>query len=98
MTITKCRNCQSNLLKKLFSFGNLYFTGKFPSKKNEKIPKGFLNIVICNNCKLVQLDRSFNKEFLYGKDYGYRTGINRTMTNHVNSVVKVLSKKVNLNS
>ena len=31
---------------------------------------------------------------MYGKDYGYRTGINTTMTKHVASVVKKLSSIV----
>ncbi len=88
MIISKCRNCQSNLLEKLFSLGKLSFTGKFPSKKRDIISKAEINIVICKKCKLVQLDRNFNKKFLYGKDYGYRTGINHTMTNHVKKVVK----------
>ena len=35
-----------------------------------------MSLVMCLNCKLVQLDQDFNPEYLYGKDYGYRTGIN----------------------
>ena len=35
-----------------------------------------------------QLDRNFNPKFLYSKDYGYRTGINNTMTNHVKYVAQ----------
>ena len=57
MIISKCRNCQSNLLKELFSLGNLSFTGKFASKK-DIIPKAKIKIVICKNCRLVQLDRN----------------------------------------
>ena len=97
MIISNCRNCNSNTLKKIFSLGNLYFTGKFPAKKNNKVLKGYINIVLCNKCKLVQLDRSFKREMLYGKDYGYRTGINKTMTDHVGSVVATLQKKIKLN-
>ncbi len=96
MKIKKCRNCNSNNLKNLFSLGNLSFTGKFP-KKNKNIPKALLNLVMCDSCKLVQLDRNFNKNYLYGNDYGYRTGINKTMTEHVKAVNKILSKKVKLN-
>ena len=96
MIISKCRNCQSNLLKELFSLGNLSFTGKFASKKKDIIPKAKIKIVICKNCRLVQLDRNFNKKFLYGKDYGYRTGINQTMTNHVKEVVRTMKKLTKL--
>ena len=45
-------------------------------------------MVICEKCKLVQLDRNFNPKVLYSQDYGYRTGINKTMTNHVKDVVQ----------
>ena len=41
---------------------------------------------MCKRCKLVQLSQNFNEKYLYGKDYGYRTGINKTMTNHVKNV------------
>ena len=96
MIISKCRNCQSKLLEKLFSLGKLSFTGKFPSNEREIISKAEISIVICKKCKLVQLDRNFNKKFLYGKDYGYRTGINKTMTNHVKEVVKNMEQLTKL--
>ena len=51
---------------------------------------------MCKKCKLVQLDRSFNPKYLYSKDYGYRTGINKTMTEHVEKVVISATKKVKL--
>ena len=97
MKIKKCRNCNSTELKFLFTLGNFAFTGKFPSKF-QKIPKAELTLVMCYKCKLVQLDRNFNRNYLYGKDYGYRTGMNKTMTNHVETVVKDILSKINLNT
>ena len=85
-----CRNCKFNIKQNLFSLGKISFTGKFPKNKKINIPKKFLNLSMCDKCKLVQLDRNFNKKYLYGDDYGYRTGLNKTMTNHVKSVVEVL--------
>ena len=35
-------------------------------------------------------------KYLYGPDYGYRTGVNKTMMNHVKDVAKKLSKKTKL--
>ena len=95
MKIKKCRNCKKEKLSKLFSLGNMSFTGKFASK-NKKIKKAPVHLVMCLNCKLVQLAHNFNLKYLYGPDYGYRTGINETMRNHVSTVVKKLSKKVKL--
>ena len=64
------------------------FTGKFPKSSSHNVPKAQLNLLMCKKCKLVQLDRNFNIKYLYGKDYGYRTGINQTMTDHVKETVK----------
>ena len=80
MKITKCRNCFSKNIPKLFSLGKMSFTGKFGIFK-KKIPKDYINLIMCSNCRLVQLDRNFNHKYLYSNDYGYRTGINQTMTN-----------------
>lgn len=91
MKISKCRNCSKKKLIKVFSFGNLAFTGKFSKFRNVK--KAPLRLSICNNCKLIQLSDSYNIKYLYGFDYGYRTGLNQTMTMHVKNVVKFLKKK-----
>tara|TARA_B100001564_G_C20635835_1_gene669669 strand:+ start:598 stop:1815 length:1218 start_codon:yes stop_codon:yes gene_type:complete len=95
MKINKCRNCGSKKIKKLFSLGKLCFTGKFPSI-NQKIKKEPISLIICKKCELVQLAHNFDQKYLYGPDYGYRTGINKTMLNHVKSIVKYLSKKVKI--
>ena len=95
MKIQKCRNCKSRNIRQLFSLGKMSFTGKFGILK-QQIPKDYINLVICNKCQLVQLDRNFNPKYLYANDYGYRTGINQTMTNHVKNVVALLKKKAHL--
>ena len=86
MKIKKCRNCYSSNIKKLFSLGKMSFTGKFPKNLKDRIPKDFISLIMCKKCRLVQLDRNFNPNYLYSQDYGYRTGINSTMTKHVHSV------------
>ena len=97
MTIP-CRNCKKKNHSNLFSLGNLSFTGKFANSKKQNIPKGEVTLIKCNYCHLVQLNRNFNPKFLYGKDYGYRTGLNLTMTNHVKSVALEGLKIGNLKS
>lgn len=96
MKIKNCRNCNHNHLIHLFSLGKMSFTGKFPKSFSQNVPKAQLNLLMCKNCKLVQLDRNFNIKYLYGRGYGYRTGINQTMTNHVKKTVKTVSAMVNL--
>ena len=98
MKIKKCRLCDSKKFSDLFSLGNLSFTGKFTKSIKSNIPKDYLNLVMCKKCTLVQLDRSFSPNYLYSNDYGYRTGINKTMTKHVGAVSKEavkLAKPIN---
>ena len=96
MRIKSCRNCKKTKFINLFSLGKMSFTGRFPKSSKTNIPKEQLNLLMCNFCKLVQLDRNFNLKYLYGKNYGYRTGMNHTMTNHVKKTVKKLSSLVKL--
>ena len=92
-----CRSCKSSKLVNLFSLGNMSFTGKFPKNKEVNIKKTKLSLVICSKCSLVQLDRNYNLKYLYNPDYGYRTGINKTMIKHMVSIKEILSSKSNLN-
>ena len=86
MKILKCRNCKSSKLHELFSFGKIAFTGKFARNKKKNIKKTPLSLIICSKCKLVQLKHNYNLKYLYGPDYGYRTGLNKTMSNHVKNI------------
>jgi len=95
MKLKRCRNCLSKKINKVFSLGNIYFTGKF-LKKNVNPRKGPIDVVMCKNCQLIQLGNNFDIKYLYGPDYGYQTGINATMTEHVKTIVSTLSKKIKI--
>ena len=97
MKLKKCRNCQGKKLSKLFSLGKLSYTGKFPKNINTNIKKTELTLVMCNKCSLVQLNNNYNLKYLYGPDYGYRTGINKTMTDHMRNIMKNLTRKIKFN-
>ena len=98
MKIKNCRNCKNTELFDLFSLGKISFTGRFPNTIRQNVPKAYLNVLMCKKCKLVQLDRNFDLNYLYGKNYGYRTGINKTMTEHVKKIVRNCSTLVKLKS
>ncbi len=95
MNIKNCRNCKNKHFYKLFSLGKLSYTGIFKHRKSI-IPKDELKLIMCKKCYLVQLNKNFNPKIMYDSNYGYRTGINKTMTQHVESVVKNMVKKVKL--
>ena len=98
MKIKNCRNCKNTELFDLFSLGKISFTGRFSNTIRQNVPKAYLNVLMCKKCKLVQLDRNFDLNYLYGKSYGYRTGINKTMTNHIKKTVRKCSALVKLKS
>ena len=98
MKIKHCRNCKNTELFDLFSLGKISFTGRFSNTIRQNVPKAYLNVLMCKKCKLVQLDRNFDLNYLYGKSYGYRTGINKTMTDHVKKIVRKCSALVKLKS
>lgn len=89
--INKCRLCGSKKLKKILSLGNQYLSGVFP-KKGQKVHKAPLSLVKCmGKCGLLQLEHTVKKEYLFGEEYGYRSGINSTMRSHLNYITKLAS-------
>ena len=96
MKLKLCRNCNSKNFEILFSLGKLSFTGKFPKNKSINIPKAELGLIRCKKCSLVQLSHNFSSKYLYGTDYGYRSGINKTMTDHLTTTANLLSNKTRI--
>lgn len=93
-----CRACKSSDLSPILSLGELSFTGVFEFP-GVHVPSGELALVGCNpesGCGLIQLDRDFPKELLYGETYGYRSGLNRSMLSHLESKVKRILEIVDI--
>ncbi len=97
MKISKCRVCSSLSLKTVGSLGNQSYTGIFPSRKNKKVPTGNLSLILCNKCKLLQLNDSFNMNIMYGPNYGYMSSLNPHMVRHLHLKSKKLKKFSNIN-
>ena len=83
MKIKICRSCKSKKLSKVFSLGKQTLTGIFPPSKNAKITKGNLSLILCNQCKLLQLENNFNPNEMYGENYGYMSSLNKSMMTHL---------------
>ena len=81
--LTKCRNCNSSQLMNVLSIGEQYLTGVFPKKINQKITKSPLDLIFCNKCSLLQLGKNYDLNEMYGDNYGYRSGLNKSMVNHL---------------
>ncbi|OGP85401.1 MAG: methyltransferase [Deltaproteobacteria bacterium RBG_16_58_17] len=100
--ITKCRICGSSDLIPILNLGKQNLTGVFPTKKDEKITSGPLALVKCagdkagNSCGLLQLRHSYDLHEMYGLNYGYRSGLNRSMIDHLHNIVNKICTLVDL--
>lgn len=84
--IDKCRICGNTRLETILDLGSQKLTGVFPPARDPALTEGPLILVKCIGeecCGLVQLDRSYDLAEMYGENYGYRSGLNRSMVEHL---------------
>jgi hypothetical protein len=93
--IKYCRASQQKDLIKVCSFSDMYLTGTFP-KKNQIVPKTPVEIVFSKSSKLLQLNHNYDEKKLYGPNYGYRSGLNPVMVNHLKQKYVKLKKNIKL--
>jgi hypothetical protein len=78
--------------------GNQALTGVFPKNLNQSITSGPVDLVKCisvDGCGLVQLKQSYDLGEMYGMNYGYRSGLNESMVNHLHEKVsEILSLNI----
>jgi NDP-4-keto-2,6-dideoxyhexose 3-C-methyltransferase len=92
--IDKCRVCGNRRLVTVLNLGKQALTGVFPRSKTEVVEKAPLELVKCHgvsvkrSCGLVQLKHSFDFHKIYSETYGYRSGLNRTMVEHLKKIAK----------
>lgn len=96
MKIKYCRSCKSKKIKQIFNFGKLAHAGVFLTEKNKNIKKEYLKVLYCKTCSLVQLDRNYNLNYMFGKNYGYKSGTNEIMKNHLKNLVTKIQLDFNL--
>lgn len=96
--IKACRICGNTNLTTVINLGNQYLTGVFPRKREQRITSGPLELVKCNDsggrdvCGLLQLAHSYDLDELYGDNYGYRSGLNKSMVDHLHrKIQRILS-------
>lgn len=98
ITETKhCRICGSTELVSIVDLGHQALTGVFPKSTSQPITSGPLELVKCaNGCGLVQLRQSYDTSEMYGANYGYRSGLNRSMVEHLHELVARVTQTVTL--
>src|SRR5271157_1848779 len=100
--IQKCRICDNINLKPIIDLGEHSLTGIFPKAKDIHYTSGPLELVKCvednlNSCGLVQLNHTYDHNEMYGNDYGYRSGLNYSMVEHLQQIVNSNIKIIKLN-
>lgn len=96
-TISQCRIC-GGTVKDIIDLGSQELTGVFP-EPNENVEVGELSLVKCdsaNGCGLVQLRHTFEADKMYGENYGYRSGLNKSMIVHLRKISKMATEIVTL--
>lgn len=90
--ITRCRICGSDLLTLVLSLGKQQLTGIFPRSKDEVLVRGPLELLWCTHCGLLQLAHSYDSAKMYGTNYGYRSGLNKSMVRHLTAKIHHLER------
>lgn len=98
-TVDKCRVCGSQHFTRILLLGDLYVSDFLDSPDNSKGIKAPLELVLCNvkngGCGLLQLRHTVSNEAMY-RNYWYRSGINKTMTDELNGIAEKAGSIANL--
>ena len=92
--INSCRISNDKKLIKVCDFGSIKLTGVFPKTRKNQIQSTPLQVVFSNKSKLLQLNHNYNFSQLFGMNYGYRSGLNQSMVNHLKNKHSKLYKKL----
>jgi len=91
-SIEACRVSQSTNLVTVLDLGKQALTGVFPRSRNAQITSGPLELVWCPESGLLQLKHSYEPTEMYGENYGYRSGLNQSMVQHLSDKVRYLER------
>jgi len=90
--IDRCRIGASENLVSVLNLGHQALTGVFPSNASQPVTIGPLELVWCPDTGLLQLKHTYNSSEMYGDNYGYRSGLNQSMVDHLTNKVAYLER------
>jgi len=96
--VTRCRISGDSTLIPVLNLGEQVLTGVFPKSPQEVVSSGPLELVWCPSSGLLQLHHSFNPSEMYGDGYGYRSGLNASMVEHLSAKARRLERMAGLKS
>jgi len=95
--IEACRISKSKNLVSVLNLGNQSLTGVFPKSAKDQVTVGPLELVWCPDSGLLQLKHTYESSEMYGDNYGYRSGLNQSMVDHLSNKVAYLERMNPLN-
>lgn len=96
ITRTTCRLCGSSNLQEVFSLGEQYINDFVPQERVGKGLKAPLELVMCQQCSLLQLRHTAPQELLYARYYWYRSGVTDTMRRALRDITEQIESMVSL--
>lgn len=98
VALKACRASGSTRLVPVLSLGQQALTGVFSKAADTQVTTGPLELVWCPDSGLLQLAHSYNASEMYGDNYGYRSGLNRSMVRHLTEKIRLLELLMDLKS
>ena len=95
MKIEKCRVCGCKELEPIISLGDHYVSG-FVNDESEQGIKVPLSLVLCKECKLLQMEYSAPPEMMWNEQYWYKSAINSIIRNDLKDIVNNVEELVDL--
>lgn len=95
--ISSCRICGNTELVPVLDLGNQALTGIFPRSRDQEVQRMPLELVLCHgddHCGLLQLRHTAELRQMYGENYGYRSGLNRSMVQHLQGKVSGILERI----
>jgi cyclopropane fatty-acyl-phospholipid synthase-like methyltransferase len=94
--IDRCRLSGSTNLVSVLNLGSQQLTGVFPKNRDTEITNGPLELLWCPDSGLLQLAHSYDANEMYGDNYGYRSGLNQSMVEHLTRKIRALERRADL--
>lgn len=94
--VKSCRITNSSNLITVLDLGVHAMSGIFPKARDLPVTKGPLELVWCPESGLLQLKHSYDPEEMYGPNYGYRSGLNGSMIQHLQDKARRLESRLSL--
>ena len=97
-----CRICRNSKIITIFDLGLHALSSRFPDHGEPEPIEVPLVLVKCDDtedqshCGLLQLSHNVCADELYLQHYGYRSGLNATMPQHLGGLIKEIEDRVDL--